>query len=48
MREMCIRDSRYPALNEGDEVVRYTPPTVKPGEPLEGEIVILDLSLIHI
>ena len=35
---------RYPALNEGDEVVRYTPPTVKPGEPLEGEIVILDCN----
>ncbi len=35
---------RYPALHEGDEVVRYTPPTVTPGEVLEGEVVILDCN----
>ena len=35
---------RYPALHEGDEVVRYTPPVIKPGEPLEGESVVLDCN----
>ena len=35
---------RYPALHEGDEVVRYTPPTVTPGEVLEGEVVILNCN----
>lgn len=35
---------RYPALHEGDEVVRYTPPTVVAGQPLEGETLVLDCN----
>ena len=45
-----VRGGQYPifcrvhADLEGDEVARYTPPTLTAGEPLEGEEVILDCN----
>lgn len=35
---------RVPALTEGTVVERYTPPQVVPGQPLEGEEVVLDCN----
>ena len=44
-----VPGGQYPVFyryrpQRGDEVVRYTPPTVTPGEVLEGEVVILDCN----